>query len=541
MIQLVSSGDYSFLWRSEPQLWVLREGDRGQRAVPVRETPFVLGRAWDCQLMLPSSADWKEQISRWHCHVLERDGEHVLHDGSLRDVPEIGRRKPSISGTFHNGRRLPEPVALKAGDTIAVGPWRFRVETIEPAAVHIDEFLKDIAQQTPRPIKAERREAISGFGKLHRLFEQLNRSRGTDESLVAILKFAMDNIRSARVAAVLVDAPRAEVNVRMAWRRDAGRIFDFRFSTGLVRKLPPDEAFLLEAQIADSTESQVEEKISSGLLVPLRGEKKRMGILYMDNRGHGGSFTEEDLYLADALASVVSMHLTLERQAYLSRVEQNMRQYFGPEVVQMIVHESQVGEPVGIGVTERMATILFVDMQGFSAFCRDRSPREVSTLLNPYFQLMTECIQRHEGHVDKFIGDAVMGVFGTHPLKHGVSPGAHALQAVRSAREMIREWTKGEKTPWGRTIPIRIGINTGAVVVGNIGFPGRMEYTALGDPVNLAARVEKYARPNGIVVTDETYRLVGETFPRAGGQRAQVKGFGTVEVHHLEDPLKPRP
>ncbi|MBI5242700.1 MAG: protein kinase [Elusimicrobia bacterium] len=558
MLRLCASIGFHFRSRNDhPPTWSLKEGEAqgghvlggqsfsspgegggGQRVLPVSLTPFQIGRAHDCQLVLPDSPEYRHTTSRWHCHIIEEDGNFWVVDGGARELPEFGGSRPSGTGTFLNGRKIFMPERLKSGDALRVGPWEFGVELGAQKPVDIDGVLSKVCREQPLSLPSDDPKVRGGYARLQELFERIHRGESVEDSLIQILEFAVANIAGAQVVAIILQESGGEQRVRIAWQRGVGRILDLRFSSGLLSRMSSQQAFLLKPNVGkaggDMTRSQQEEDISSGLLVPIRRGPRLTGALYMDNRGRGEAFSEADLYLANALAGAVSLQLSLERQALLSAVEQNMRRYFGPDVVRMIIDESRAGKRIGLGVRECHATIVFIDMQNFSSFSRRHTPQEIADLLNPYFELMTRCIQAHGGHVDKFIGDAVMGVFGAQPLEDAPRAENPAAQAVRSALMMIREWSKGSASPWGREIPIRVGINSGKVVAGNIGSPGRMEYSVLGDAVNLAARMEKLARPNAVALTEAAYELVRDDFECEEGGKAEVKGFGAVPVWHLK-------
>jgi adenylate cyclase len=147
-------------------------------------------------------------------------------------------------------------------------------------------------------------------------------------------------------------------------------------------------------------------------------------------------------------------------------------------------------------------------------------PRETNIILNKYFSKMTDVIFKYDGTLDKYIGDGMMAVFGAPMEKED-----DAERAVRAGLEIIRELADMMKeTSKDRKFDIRIGINTGRVVAGNMGSPKRMEYTVIGDPVNVASRLESLARPNQILIGEETFKLVKDKFDiRKVGAR-KVKG-----------------
>ncbi|MBI5623310.1 MAG: FHA domain-containing protein [Elusimicrobia bacterium] len=531
-IQLTVDGDCSFHWYAAGSQWILRRGTDGVRTARVLSSPFVIGRSPDCQLVLPNDPELLKTTSRWHCRLRESDGGWLLTDGRAADA--AAGAKPSVSGTWRNGQRLAAAEGVGLGDLIKVGPWAFRVEECRQSGVDIDSVLTRIGSAQPRELSVNAAKVRGGLERFHELILKLNEAQGIEACLAALLEFSMSAIECAEVAAVLVDVPGREPKVRMAWARAGGLITDFHFSSGLVSGLPRDKAFLLAGSIADATRSQLAADISSGLLVPLSARGERLGILYMDNRSSGRAFTEADLHLATLLASLLSFQLVTERQVFLSEVEQNMSHYFGPDVVRLILEETRAGRPVAPGVRDRTATVMFIDIAGFSIFCRDKPPRLVADVLNAYFELAAECVQRSGGHLDKVLGDGVMAVFGAQPFDPPAGEESnHASHAVRAAKEMVAAWPKRVKSLWTGELPLRVGINTGRVLVGNIGFAARMEYSVIGDAVNLASRMEKLAHPNGIAVTDETWRLAGNEFLFKEGGTEEVKGFGTVRIWRL--------
>ena len=154
------------------------------------------------------------------------------------------------------------------------------------------------------------------------------------------------------------------------------------------------------------------------------------------------------------------------------------------------------------------ATILFTDIIGFSLLSEQMPPREVNSLLNQYFSRMTDIVFEFDGTIDKYIGDSLMAVFGAPMEKEG-----DAERAIFAALKMRQELAQMmDKAGEVNRFNIRIGINTGRVVAGNIGSPKRMDYTVMGDPVNIASRLEDIASANQILIGEETYKHVKDRF-----------------------------
>jgi adenylate cyclase len=146
------------------------------------------------------------------------------------------------------------------------------------------------------------------------------------------------------------------------------------------------------------------------------------------------------------------------------------------------------------------ATIVFTDIRGFSTFSEVKEPEEIVERLNQYFEIVTQAILDHDGYVDKFIGDAVLGVFGV-PVYHE----DHVERSVRAAIDMQKAFMIERNNGNNLLQSVGIGINSGVVVSGNIGSQDKMEYTVIGDAVNLAAHLNRLASPGEIIISKSVY------------------------------------
>lgn len=184
---------------------------------------------------------------------------------------------------------------------------------------------------------------------------------------------------------------------------------------------------------------------------------------------------------------------------------------------------------LSLGGTRRRAAVLFADIRGFTAMSERLKPEEVVGIINAYFEALTEAIFRHDGTLDKFIGDCIMAVFGAP-----IARPDDAERAVRAALEMqarVARINRERATEGKGTVSIGIGINTGEVVAGNMGSSERMDYTVIGDHVNLAARLESNAEGGQILVSESTYQEVKDLFLFERLDALRVKGKSTpVEV-----------
>ncbi|MGQ0794117.1 MAG: CHASE2 domain-containing protein [Deltaproteobacteria bacterium] len=233
-----------------------------------------------------------------------------------------------------------------------------------------------------------------------------------------------------------------------------------------------------------------------------------------------------------ALVSVNAYrYLAEEREkAYLRRMFEN---YFAPGVLNKILKS-----PEKLMASERKSlTVLFSDISGFTSWSTTQEPEQIRLTLNEYFDEMAKIVFKHEGTIDKFIGDGLMVFFGDP-----VHQPDHALRAVRAAIEMQQK-TRRLRRRWeaeGRlAIKIRVGINTGDVVVGNMGSLKRMDYTVIGANVNLAQRLESVAPVEGILVSEPVFERVKDfVSARCAGSitaKGISQGFVVYEIAVPED------
>ena len=192
------------------------------------------------------------------------------------------------------------------------------------------------------------------------------------------------------------------------------------------------------------------------------------------------------------------------------QLEQLLWQDLAPPQAQRLLADLDQLEPVELGGRQLHATVLFADIVGFSQLAERLTPAAVSALLNDYFQVIGEAVARCDGHIDKYIGDAAMVLFGApQSLPH------HTLQALRCGWQIQRRiaWFNRQRQRSGlATVQFRIGINSGLMLAGHLGSRARMEYTVVGDAVNLAARLCQAAAPGAILFSAELWHeptLVG--------------------------------
>lgn len=201
------------------------------------------------------------------------------------------------------------------------------------------------------------------------------------------------------------------------------------------------------------------------------------------------------------------------------RVKDSFGRYVTPEIVDMILTNPDNQWMKGSKVE---ATVLFVDIRGFTSISEDKEPEGMVELLNEYFTRVTDAVIKYGGHINKFVGDEALAVFGAPVLNPH-----HAKSAVKAALDIQQEISKlnWENKTKGISIPVGIGVNSGEMVAGNVGSQKRMEYTVIGDNVNVASRVTSLAKGGEILITKRTYELIGEASVKVEAKgKVPVKG-----------------
>lgn len=215
-----------------------------------------------------------------------------------------------------------------------------------------------------------------------------------------------------------------------------------------------------------------------------------------------------------------------EKEALNERIKSIFGKFTSPNVVNALVENRR---EVDLGGEARSITVMFSDIRNFTTYCEKTAPEKVVKILNDYLTRMSQVIIKYDGTLDKYIGDEIMAFWGA-PLDQP----RHARLAVQAGYEMILEmkklhllWEKEGTDPFS----IGVGMNTGEMIVGNVGSTIRMDYTVIGDSVNLAARVERLTRKfnSDFLITEYTYQQVKDI--------VKARKIGAVQVTGKEDPV----
>jgi adenylate cyclase len=494
---------------------------------------IVIGRAAENKLVLTNYS-----ISRRHAKLLA--------DGDACRILDL----ESKNGTHVNGVQIKEAV-LKDGDRVLFGNF--------PAV--FNKTLEDkVVLDEDRPLSEEAGTIIRSVGELSKLLARSDTSDGPRRAGDATRAVAdvREIEKSNRILRVLTEVAKTLIAVRpvkdvlqqvmdivfeyvnadrgflMLYDEAAGRLLPMvvqhrkaaqdgeqpkiAISKTIADKVFKDRVSILthDAMVDDRLamgQSIILHSIRSAMCAPLWNQDQIIGIIHVDTPFRANAFTEDDLDLLTALAHYAAVAVDRSRLQQKIVAEERKRERLGrflsPQVTSRIIATSE-SQDVTLGIPEdREVTVLFADIVGFTRMSERMGPAAVSLLLNAYLSRMTDVIFRHEGTLDKYIGDAIMAVFGA-PLDMP----DHAERAVRAALEMREKLEEfNAQRPEGPLLQVRVGINSGRAVAGEIGSVNKMEYTVLGDTVNTASRLESsVATPGSVVIGENTYGQVKDRF-----------------------------
>jgi class 3 adenylate cyclase len=242
----------------------------------------------------------------------------------------------------------------------------------------------------------------------------------------------------------------------------------------------------------------VNKEIQSAICTPIVVSEETMGVFGAINSNEPNGFSAVDKKLLNAVAkqSDSAVFADLEK----NEIKKAFQRYVSPDVIEEILAEPEKNY---MKTNKRTMTVLFSDLRGFTAMSEKLEPEQVVEILNEHFEVMSDIILKQRGTLDKFVGDEIMAIFGAP-----IYTESHALKAVKTALEMQKaqeELMRKLKKKFGIEVEVGIGINTGDMVVGNIGCKQRMDYTVIGDSVNTAARLCGSAKPGQILISESTY------------------------------------
>lgn len=267
--------------------------------------------------------------------------------------------------------------------------------------------------------------------------------------------------------------------------------------------------------------------------VPIVSEGTCIGVInFRDNVA--SSFGPNDLrffeLIADQLSITASLVRTYQDLLDLEKKRINLGRYFSPGLAEHLVADERL---TGLGGQQKMVSVVFADITGFTSLVEVNAVEDVVEVLNRFFETVVPVIFSHGGMLDKFLGDGVMAVFGI-PDAHDMDP-VKAIQCAVDTQKSMQALTKRLQDDGLFPIEVGIGIASGVVLAGNIGTKEQMNYTVIGEPVNLAQRLESISNPGEIVVSSVTTGMI----PEGAQLDVAFEPMGTIHVKGISRDINP--
>jgi adenylate cyclase len=478
-------------------------------------------------------------ISRRHAElIVGTDGVQVKDLGSSNGTCingsriSAGRLHPNDSITF--GKVLFQLKELKVvsgkGPAVGAAPVASGPLTpIQPSPVVGDTIVRQLMVSGGGPPGITSRNRSSGFGQLRvvaasaeerqakklsmllDISQKLSGEFDLDKLLRNVVDMMFEVMNVDRVSILLRNESTSELVPSIS----RSRLGDTEFQhvpRSIAEKVVKERV----AVVSDNTRTDsrfkghsiVTQSVRSAMCSPLMAAGDRiLGLLYVDSVTAANSFSDEDLQFLVAFSGLVAIGIRNSRYAEQVRrealVRSNFERYFAPNIAAEIAQQDAA---VPLGGDRRPITVLFSDIRGFTSMAESMGPDAIAQLLTEYFSEMVEIIFEHGGTLDKFVGDAIMALWGA-PISHADDADRALRAAVAMQRGVARlneQWALAGRPEIG----VGIGINYGEVFAGNIGSHRRLEYTVIGDAVNVANRLCSEAGPGEILVSEALCQVV---------------------------------
>jgi adenylate cyclase len=472
---------------------------------------IVAGRSAGAELHLDH-----DTVSRRHAELVAgRDGI------ALRDLG-------SANGTLVNGIRTTGG-PLRANDVVTFGSLAFRVLRNEPQPIP--------TQDLPAGTQVRAVDVHSGGGPLARLAarrlahlvdlaRQLSGEIETDRVLALVVSQAAELLPADRVALLLTDSVTGELTESHQSNRLGEAPVQVPRSIAR-RAIEERTPIISENAAADARfdgRSVQASQVRAALCVPLMADQDRaLGVLYADSLTSAGAFSEDDAALCMAFGGLAAVSIAKAWYAQAARREEltraNFERFFAPGVAATIAASRSGVRPGG---ERRPVTVLYSDVRGFTGLAESLPPETVAALLSDYFAAMVELVFEHGGTLDKFIGDALLAVWGA-PLAapDDADRALAAARAMQAESRLLGERWEGQ----GRSrLAIGVGLHHGEAFTGTIGSPRRLDYTVIGDVVNVAARLCGAANEGEIVLSEAVRRRLASDPGGTGREALRLRG-----------------
>jgi len=511
------------------------EGNRG--ILELTKPVVTVGRGNANDLVLNDSS-----VSRFHAVFKMQDNGVAVAD------------RGSTNGVILNGQPIQEESQLKNGDIVQVGRYELRLENVDEAGIQVrraewpstlNQIMRGRTGQIPLPRAPE--PAGTAIADLAGRVKKLER----ENYLLTVLyeagkalqgKLSVDDIgRQVITLASLIEGVERgfvmlfdelgevmrQSDVLYRNPANAANAPQIILSQSVLQQLRKERQPILidDLQVDERFSGSESLKISglrSAMCAPLLGNNRLLGVLYADNMEKASAFTQEELNIFALIASQAGAAIdnALAHQKIARQAEQRLalERFLSPEVAEM----AMANPDIRLGGANQKATVLFADIRGFTAISESLEPARIVEILNEYFTRVSDVISDHGGMIDKYMGDAVMAVFGV-PISKG-NDAASAVETAIQIQQLMVEMNRDAAARHWPELRIGIGITTGIVTAGNIGSPRRLDYTVVGDTVNIASRLMSSAEGGEILISESTAGDIGDAFNLQQLAALQLRG-----------------
>lgn len=522
-------------------MFIIQELDGLKRQWELQEgTRLTIGRAQDNQVRLDDL-----RVSRRHAEIrmVSREqaelwnisnGNLVLaNERQITNAPHIlckGDRIKIINSEFSVAWKDDAPLRY-IDEPLSMGT------TMVPASSSVSQLLTTTfnSGQTKEDELKELRRKAEILAQLCEMSAALATVFDTGAILDYATEVVMNSIPADCCAALLSDPCGDPRPVSLRFRNAGdGQVQESTISRTAVRTAMEKRVMLSSHDVRHDvdlnvSQSAVMQGIRSLACAPLVGREAVHGALYIDRRDVLETFTEVDTQLLAAVAAQAATAIEAANAYERMRREESARTAFARFMPEHIIKELvENPQKFQLGGTNRRVTVLFCDVRGFAKLAHRARPETIVDLLNILFTEMAAEIFKHHGTLNKYLGDGLMALFGA-PVR-GETDAVDAVAAAIGMQQRIKAVNMQLTAKQLPNVMLGIGINTGEATVGCIGAEQRLEYTAIGDTVNVASRIEGIAKPGQILVTQESAEELGGRFP--------LSEPWTVQVKHIDDPVK---
>jgi adenylate cyclase len=492
-------------------------------------------------------------VSRHHARLTVLPGDTTL-------INDLG----SLNGVYANGQLIREH-RLADRDRLMIGMFEVHYEAASSEAIHIETgepepsevgdltsreslttalrvrvkpgVLPESIQERVRALEKENKllKLLLGVGKtlssvltpeeiMHRVMELVFQMENVERGFVML----RDEKRGFRPAVLLYKDEKLKAAAR-----------GLALSKTLVDRVTTERLPLLIHDVAGDERFSASESlrlagIRSAMCAPLIYKDRVFGLFYVDCLTKPYAFSKEELSIFSVVAAeaAISFDNAQSHQELALRVVERkaLERFLSSSIVERILANPN---QIHLGGENQIATIMFTDIRSFTPMAEKMEPHQVVELLNEYFTEMTDLIFENGGTLDKYLGDGLLAIFGA-PIARPDDAARSVKTAIEMQRALVRlntDWQARGQPP----LRVGVGINTGPVTAGNIGSTKRMDYTVIGDAVNLASRLCAKAAGAQILVSESTYTALSHALPAQRLEPILVKGKGTpVEVYEID-------